>query len=73
MILSRIKVSASSVKEALFVIDFNFMTPDRTEMMKNAAPEKEEIDLYLNHPIEDPQNTANPDLFYYEICQVPQV
>jgi diaphanous 1 len=68
MILSRIKVSGVSVKEALFAIDFTFLTVERTEVLKNAAPEKDEIDLFVGHPIEEPSMAAAPDLYYAEIC-----
>lgn len=68
MILSRLKVSAVAVKEALLQIDFEFLNQDRIELVKNAGPEKDEVDLYLNNPLEDPTNSAAPDLFYAEIC-----
>lgn len=68
MILSRLKVSAVAVKEALLQIDFDFLNQDRIELVKNAGPEKDEVDLYLNNPLEDPTNSAAPDLFYAEIC-----
>lgn len=46
MILSRLKVSYVSVREALYVLDFKVLTQDKIEMLKNAAPETAEVDLF---------------------------
>lgn len=68
MILSRLKVSYVAIREALLILDFKILTQDKIEMIKNAAPEGNEIDLFEQHPPEDISNLAMPDLFFLEIC-----
>lgn len=40
-------------------------------MLLNAAPEKEEIDLYMTSSAYDISTLAIPDLFFIEIRSVP--
>jgi hypothetical protein len=47
LVLNRLKMSATQLKHALFHIDFKVITSEKQDMLINAAPEKEEIDLYL--------------------------
>lgn len=68
MVLSRLKMSFIAVKEALLMVDFAVLTLDKIEMLRNAAPEALEIDLFVHHPPEDLSNLAIPDLFYMDIC-----
>jgi len=71
MIVGRIKVSAPAMKDALLQIDFAILTQDKVEILKNAAPEPDEIEMFASTPLEDPANSAAPDIFYSEICKVP--
>ena len=47
MVLSRLKISFIAVQEALLMIDFDVLTQDKILMLKNAAPESQEIDLFM--------------------------
>lgn len=68
MVLSRLKVSGVAVRQALMSIDLTFLSIEKIELLKNASPLKEEVDLYLGFPLEDPNNYAITDLFFSEIC-----
>jgi diaphanous 1 len=54
-------------------MDMDALTVEKVEMLFNAAPEKDEIQMFLEHPPEDLSCIALPDQFFLEMSSVPQV
>lgn len=42
-------------------------------MLLNAVPEKDEVEKFLHHPFPDLSLIAPPDLFFKDVCTIPEV
>ena len=42
-------------------------------MLVNAVPEKDEVEQFLHITFPDIDNVAPPDLFFKDVCVVPEV
>lgn len=69
--ISRLKISALTLKEALLTIDYKLLDQDRIDMIYNAVPEKEEQEIFAHYIPEDINNVAVPDLYFMDLSSVP--
>jgi hypothetical protein len=42
-------------------------------MLLNAVPEKDEVEQFLHHHFTDMSLVAPPDLFFLDVCNIPEV
>lgn len=71
LVISRLKMSALTLKEALLIIDYDVITEEKVDMLINAVPEKEEQEIFLHYQPEDTSLVAIPDLFFMDLSHVP--
>ncbi|CAD8146639.1 unnamed protein product [Paramecium pentaurelia] len=73
LVISRLKISSLTLREAFLKIDTNILTEEKIAMIINAVPEKEEQEMFLHFNPQDLSSVATPDLYFMDLSTVPQI
>ncbi|CAD8139672.1 unnamed protein product [Paramecium octaurelia] len=73
LVISRLKISSLTLREAFLKIDTSILTEEKIAMIINAVPEKEEQEVFLHFNPPDLSSIATPDLYFMDLSTVPQI